>query len=119
MRLYIIGNGFDLHHGLKTRYTDFGIFLRDEYNDVFEHLQEFFGFDDLNPSVSSSPVESMWNDFENNLGALDVPTVLEAYSDSLPNYGSDEFRDRDYYTYEFHIKELVEIITTKLFEAFR
>ncbi len=27
MRLWIIGNGFDLHHGLKTRYEDYKAFL--------------------------------------------------------------------------------------------
>lgn len=27
MRLWIIGNGFDLHHGLKTRYEDYKVFL--------------------------------------------------------------------------------------------
>ncbi|MBR4597312.1 MAG: hypothetical protein IKO42_02815 [Opitutales bacterium] len=28
--LYIIGNGFDLHHGLKTSYNDFKDFLEKE-----------------------------------------------------------------------------------------
>ena len=27
MRFWIIGNGFDLHHGLKTRYLDYKTFL--------------------------------------------------------------------------------------------
>ncbi|EPM5001370.1 TPA: AbiH family protein [Escherichia coli] len=25
MKLYVIGNGFDVHHGLDTRYTSFGL----------------------------------------------------------------------------------------------
>ena len=27
MNLYVIGNGFDLDHGIKSRYTDFKKFL--------------------------------------------------------------------------------------------
>ena len=27
-KLYIIGNGFDLNHGLKTNYTDFKAWLK-------------------------------------------------------------------------------------------
>ncbi|MBF4317211.1 abortive phage infection protein, partial [Vibrio anguillarum] len=26
MKLYVIGNGFDVHHGLDTRYTSFGLY---------------------------------------------------------------------------------------------
>ena len=28
MNLFIIGNGFDIAHGLKTRYTDFAEYLK-------------------------------------------------------------------------------------------
>ncbi|MDX7755866.1 AbiH family protein [Aeromonas caviae] len=28
MKLYVIGNGFDVHHGLDTRYTSFGLYLK-------------------------------------------------------------------------------------------
>lgn len=31
MKLWIIGNGFDLQHGLKTRYADYKIFLCQQY----------------------------------------------------------------------------------------
>ena len=36
-KLFIIGNGFDLAHGMKTRYSDFRDYLIDEY-DVDENL---------------------------------------------------------------------------------
>lgn len=28
MKLYVIGNGFDVHHGLDTKYTSFGLYLK-------------------------------------------------------------------------------------------
>lgn len=37
MRLFIIGNGFDLHHGLKTSYRDYALFLQTRYPDVMDN----------------------------------------------------------------------------------
>lgn len=31
MNLYICGNGFDLYHGLKTKYSDYKTFLESHY----------------------------------------------------------------------------------------
>lgn len=31
MKLFIIGNGFDLHHSLPTRYTDFMRFMKERH----------------------------------------------------------------------------------------
>ena len=36
MRLFILGNGFDLFHGLPTRYADFMLFMRRRYPQVVE-----------------------------------------------------------------------------------
>jgi len=27
-RLFVIGNGFDLHHGIPSRYSDFGEYIQ-------------------------------------------------------------------------------------------
>ena len=37
-RLFIIGNGFDLNHGLPTRYTDFMNFMKSNHPDVSENF---------------------------------------------------------------------------------
>lgn len=66
--LYIIGNGFDLHHGLKTSYKDFRDkevkkirFLNDSLSDIYgEHI-----YDDM-----------WWNVFENNLAHIDYNNLL-------------------------------------------
>ena len=41
--LYIIGNGFDLAHGMKTLYTDFKKFLynNSDYKDLVAKLEYF------------------------------------------------------------------------------
>lgn len=59
--LYIIGNGFDLHTGLATRYADFRLWLENNYPFIYENMQAVYDLD----------VE-WWNDFEVQLGNLDI-----------------------------------------------
>ncbi len=56
--LYILGNGFDLYHNLKTRYVDFK-----QFASVLQTLEPFFCLDEL------------WCNFEEALGSCDVDTV--------------------------------------------
>lgn len=57
-KLYVIGNGFDLWHDLKTSYTDFSIFAKETLQAVEEYYQ--FDLSHANP----------WHDFENALGTF-------------------------------------------------
>jgi len=59
--LYIIGNGFDLFHGLPTKYTDFRNHSGNNVSD-FENCYCYFGLEDE---------DGMWHDFENKLGEFD------------------------------------------------
>lgn len=40
--LYIIGNGFDLHHGMGTTYKHFGEFLKRNHGELSKLLDEYF-----------------------------------------------------------------------------
>lgn len=66
--LYIIGNGFDIHTGLKTRYVDFCLWLEYNYPFIYENLQYTYDID----------VE-WWNEFEVQLGKLDISKYVEKY----------------------------------------
>jgi len=59
-RLYVIGNGFDLHHGMPTSYRSYRIWLEENHHDVYKRLNELYsdGMDEA----------EWWNDFETNLG---------------------------------------------------
>lgn len=58
MNLVIIGNGFDLAHGLPTKYTDFHNYLEKTNPDCIDRLGSLFTFGE------------QWCDFENGLGHL-------------------------------------------------
>lgn len=66
--LYIIGNGFDIFSGLKTRYVDFRVWLELNYPFIYENLTDAYGTDG-----------ELWNDFEQKLGELDIKRFVELY----------------------------------------
>ena len=66
--LYVIGNGFDLFTGLKTSYSDFSQWLNRNYIFVYEALESTYGI-----------TGEWWNDFENQLGKLDIPEYISRH----------------------------------------
>lgn len=67
--LYIIGNGFDIHTGLATRYADFQLWLENNYPFIYENMQEVYDID-----------AEWWNDFEVQLGELDIPKYVAKFT---------------------------------------
>lgn len=70
MNLVIIGNGFDLAHGLPTKYTDFHNYLEKTNPNCIDRLDSLFTFGE------------QWCDFENGLGHLKesaAQLVLKSY----------------------------------------
>jgi hypothetical protein len=42
--LYIVGNGFDLHHQIKSSYSDFGEYVKTVDPELYETVEEYFSF---------------------------------------------------------------------------
>lgn len=116
--LYIIGNGFDRYHGLKTSYQNFGFFLQENYSNLYDNLVEYYGLPEIDPDDDDSYNDPLWADFENALAELDFETILDENSGYLPDYASDEFRDRDYHAYQQVMERIVENLTCSLCKAF-
>ena len=110
-RLYIIGNGFDLHHGLKTSYFDFSEYLQENYNELYNILESYI--------YCSSPDNCLWSKFEENLANLDVEEILSENTDRLPDYASDDFRDRDRHVFPDIMGEYHRKLTEGLLETFK
>lgn len=116
MKLYIIGNGFDISHNLKTSYLHFGEYLKSFNADLYNMLLEHFGFPEITQVEGS---DTLWSEFESNLTLLDIENILEAFEDYLPNYSSDSFRSRDYHSFAFEMERALETLTCELTEALR
>ena len=66
MRLIICGNGFDIHHNLKTRYEDYRQYLLKNEENVLERMSRLKYFDYGLDSIKNK--ESIfWTDVERNL----------------------------------------------------
>lgn len=48
MNILIIGNGFDLAHGLPTIYKDFLEFINDSKNDFYENVKQYYPYENDN-----------------------------------------------------------------------
>ncbi|EZH76835.1 TPA: bacteriophage abortive infection AbiH family protein [Aeromonas hydrophila] len=118
MKLYVIGNGFDVHHGLDTRYTSFGLYLKKNYRETYELLLDYYGFADLDPDCPTIMSDPLWSEFETSMSLLDKDSVLEANTDAMPSYSSDDFRDRDRYTFLIEMERILGLLTTELYKAF-
>ena len=67
--LYIIGNGFDLFTGLHTSYGHFKRWLETNYVFVYENMVAAYNMEG-----------EWWNDFETQLGQLDVENYVRRFT---------------------------------------
>jgi len=91
MKLYIIGNGFDRHHGIPCQYKDFYNWLGEDGNDQEQRLEFREKMEKYyNPS-------ELWFQFEEALAHMDVDSCLGEFEYLLPDPKREEYRMSDYY----------------------
>ena len=105
-KLYVIGNGFDLHYGLKTGTDSFVDFLKREH--VFNEID--------NAAEVMRGYGVCWSDFEENIAYIDFDRIEETQL-QYPDYLSDHEYDRDgcILNMEMHLSS----IYTAIFSALR
>jgi len=97
MRLFIIGNGFDISHNLPCKYSDFYNYLNENRNDILDVMEKFYYVE--NDS-------DLWSDFENSLEKnINYNSLSEIIGENVPNFGSDDFRDRDWYDAQIYVEQ--------------
>jgi len=71
--LYIIGNGFDLYHGLHTNYSDFHDFLSCHgEEDLIDSMERYWGHYDVLHGE-----HTLWSDLESALGEYNVKDIMD------------------------------------------
>ena len=86
--LHILGNGFDLAHGLPTSFDPDLRRLAARNERYADEWESYYGFGEL------------WADVEVNLASPDVQVMLEHIGQYAPDYGSDRESDRDSIIFE-------------------
>lgn len=103
-RLYVIGNGFDLYHGIESKYSAFGEYLKIKHPALFSTLE-----------ILVDEVDDLWADFEYSLGKLDVTIIMEEYR---PDVMSESFKYSDIYGYEDEMEQQCDELTDYLKDIF-
>ncbi len=109
MRLIIIGNGFDLHHGLKSGYKDYCLFLKAHNPDTMESIRNSPYFDGACTDIFDED-DFFWTDVEGNL-KFNFDAMLE---ESVGGYYPDlmEKSDARWHKIEFDSEAKVRMIDT-------
>jgi len=106
--LYIIGNGFDLHHGIASKYSDFKTYLAKYDRDLLYALEHLYDCKDI------------WGDFEQNLLTISRATFINYIS---PLFPTNEVDDEDFTYAELFFSQdsagnLVDELTENLRKRF-
>ena len=106
--LYIIGNGFDLHHGIASKYSDFKIYLAKHDRDLLYALEHLYDCKDI------------WGDFEQNLLTISRETFINYIN---PLFPVNEVDDEDFTYAELFLSQdsagnLVDELTENLRKRF-
>ena len=135
--MLIVGNGFDLEHGLKTTYWDFREYLEENHLDfliAFEKMYNFYPIDFGDPYVGKDAQRKreetvynmLWEKFEELMGNPDIGSMINASECILDdlnldggNIGIEDTMD-DYWENEYgfiqqfpdYVKEWIEQIST-------
>jgi len=104
--LFIIGNGFDIHHGVPSRFSDFSKHLRIEDSSLHDIVERFL------------PVQEDWSDLEQALAALDVDEIVDYASMFLMSYGAEDWSDAGHHDYQYEVERIIHSLSSSLKAAF-
>lgn len=80
--LYVIGNGFDLHHKYRSGLADYGKWLMDNHPDIYSSFEEWFDIPEYDEDDKDQYKEwkNWWCYFEQRLGELSMRQYIEDVS---------------------------------------
>ncbi|CUY43248.1 Uncharacterised protein [Serratia marcescens] len=101
-KLYIIGNGFDLWHGVKSAFSNFRDYVYQRNDLVYRDVEEYLGAGDE------------WGDLEVALGELDIEHLLSNNECHLLSPSDPEWRDSANHDFQFEIERCVNHLSLEL-----
>jgi hypothetical protein len=102
--LYIIGNGFDLHHNLNTSYADFHKFVIENDSEIENFFEEYFKLE--------FGKDSFWKNFEVDLGTFNAEHFFDNYNHIDPI--DEGFRPSFCFCLEDDLNQIAEEFLDKL-----
>ncbi len=100
--LYIVGNGFDLHHGIPSSYKAFRDYVLSIDRSIHRDVEDYLSIDED------------WSDLEASLANFDVDLVAENLGHFMASYGADDWSDSGHHDFQFEVEGLVERLSSGL-----
>ena len=104
--LYIIGNGFDIHHKIKSKYKHFKKYVKKKDITLFNLINEYLS------------IEYDWADFEKSLSTIDTDSLIDNASNVLVSYTDDDWSDASHHDYQYEIEQVVQQLSNILEKHF-
>lgn len=98
--LYIIGNGFDLHHEIPSGCRDFGIYVKSLNSRLCEIFERYIS------------CEGDWSKFEEALANIDAELILDDIP--LAYYGADDWSDSGHHDFQYEVEQIADALSKKL-----
>lgn len=95
MRLYIIGNGFDLAHGIKTKLTNFRDYMFDNHKDVVNNWEK----------IITCKLKDEWQNLEQSFGFVDYDYLSQLTTPYLVSYSADNWSDSFHHDFQYEISK--------------
>lgn len=113
-----MGNGFDLHHGLDTWYSSFGLYLQDKESEIYDLLVRYIGMTELDSDEPETLKTKEWNEFEVSLANLFFDEIMDDNAEYAADLSSDDYY-KDINSIETYVSEIRDNLTLSLFNIFK
>ena len=100
--LYIIGNGFDLHHGLPTQYRHFKAYVQSNDHDVYDWMEDYV------------PAGNEWADLEAALAHLDTDNIVNDLEHFMGSYSDENWSEAGHHAFQYEVNRVAEGISETL-----
>ncbi|WP_302782584.1 AbiH family protein [Clostridium saudiense] len=111
MNILVIGNGFDLTHGLPTKYWDFLMFIKciKEHDSLYE-IEKTSEFENLNNEIKNLIYNQAYRTSDNDNELLEFIKLIE--NNVWINYFIDKIQDKDknkgWIDFELEISQVIK-----------
>lgn len=101
-KLYVVGNGFDLWHGIASSYGGFRSFVKARDRKLFQTIEDYL------------PAGDDWADLEGALASIDIDSIVDDLCHFMASYGSDDWSDAGHHDFQYEVDGVVERLSVGL-----
>lgn len=101
-KLYVIGNGFDLWHGIPSSLASFKQYVQATDSDIYQEVENHL------------PTQDDWSDLERALADMDVDALIDNLGHFMSSYGAEDWSDAGHHDFQYEVQNAVERLSTGL-----